>query len=77
MTRATAISVRTTSGDSYLFCEEDGFNAESLTQFLKEQLDEEFPWINDIKIESHGWDKNTLKLSKVFGSIYEELDKIA
>ncbi len=76
MSKATAVSVRTESGDYYLWCEEDGFTSESLTKFLKEKLGDEFPWVNSIEIDALGWDKSTLSINKVFGAVYAELDKI-
>jgi len=76
MTVATAVAVGTSSNDHYYYCVEDGFSAESLIKFLKDELGEEFPWISFLNVEPLNWDKSTLDINKVFNSIYTELDKI-
>ena len=75
MSIATAISVTTQSGDSYLFCEDDGFSSDSLVKYLKDTLADEFIWIDRINVEAHGWDVNTLNIDEVLDVVYKEMDK--
>ena len=68
---ATAISVKTCSGDSYLFCEPDGFIAEGLVVFLKQEFEDEYQWIEEVAVEALGWDIDTLSIDEVFDDIYK------
>jgi hypothetical protein len=74
-TIATAIYVRTESGDGYLFCEEDGFTAEGLIKFLRDALYTEYAWIANFDIVALNWDEDTLDINAVWEDIQKELDK--
>ena len=73
---ATAISIKTESGDDYLFLQEDGFSVESMIDFLKKELGDEYPWISSIHFATVGWNSSKLDISKVFANIYAEVDKL-
>ena len=74
---ATAINIKTCSGDCHLFCEPDGFIAEGLIVYLKQEFKDEYPWIEEIGVKALNWDIKTLNIDDVFEDIYNELDKLA
>ena len=76
MAIATAVYIRTSSGDESLFCEPDGFVAEGLIAFLRGEFEEEYPWIEHIHVQALGWEVGTLDMAEVFDDIYAEMDKI-
>lgn len=73
---ATAIYVRTESGDSDVFIQEDGFNAEGLTSYLRAVYGEEYPWISEIKLSALNWIPEEELINEVFEDIYIEMDKL-
>ena len=73
---ATAVFVHTEGGDDYLFVEQDGFTPESLIDFLKDKMENEFPWIGMLYIEGLNWDASMCSLGAVWGEISKELDKV-
>jgi len=73
---ATAVFVHTESGDDYLFIEQDGFTPESLVQYLKGKMEDEFPWIGMLYIKGLNWDSTTCDLNPVWEVISNELDKV-
>ena len=76
MSKATALYIQTSSSDTYLFIEQDGFVAEGLIKYLREVFEDEYPWIEDIEVRALGWDIDTLDIEEVFTDIYAENDKI-
>ena len=70
--KATAIYVKSESGDNYLFCEPTEFTTETMVEFLKESLGGEAGYVGDLEIRTTGYD-DKIDESAVYSAL-EELE---
>lgn len=72
---ATSIHIITESSDHYNYLEEIEFTTESLIDWLKEQLGDEFAYISNISIQTLGYDEDNIDLKSVYKAIDKALEE--
>lgn len=70
MSFATAISVKTESGDDYLFVNTKQMNTDDVILFLKNEMNAEFAYIGNIMIEVDGYE-SSIDINIIFKAIQE------
>lgn len=67
---AIAISVKSESGDDYLYCEENISTTDEIINFLKEQLGGEFTYISKVDVKSTK--KCKIDINEIMHAVYDE-----